>query len=562
MSFLTELVRETRRKLEDIGRSARSRDIEDIAIGLSRDMPTAHIEDIAEPILVTAEAELDRCTAREEEELVERYAIIVSETILLTALEKERLDRELSSRDLENFKDSRRKWETLMDDAKELSRRDRGRDRGRRDRRDDDRDRGRRSSSRSRRDRDTGNTRHNNSFEREGDREERESSSRRSREEDVQVQEVIQGIANGQAVTSENFPMLPAVAKEVPLYFAGLEELVFNEERGKAVAVILEGAFKVNYEKHRTDIWLKPNRDPQNVPLKIEDLEERAKKAANERVQAYIENEAEGEVSDQFVKIDVNKDLIIDGIYRTSLPAVGAEREFRSNMEELLETASLNDHVVGISTIHCINDLENVDRTDEDYVTLIDTLTALAIDTKLGDVKIVLNLAAKLFDLNTYDVIHRLYNEAVCNALSVSLKLGIKTSNILEAWADIEKLVEEATIEQPHISAIIQMNLCAALPTIFESPEVGLGVYRNYIFLPYGRSDLTIASPVRYATLNKSAREQLYGLVNKLLTTNVPAETFKPYTTLVTADNHCISLFKNRALVNDSGYYVFAPINQ
>ena len=53
----------------------------------------------------------------------------------------------------------------------------------------------------------------------------------------------------------------------------------------------------------------------------------------------------------------------------------------------------------------------------------------------------------------------------------------------------------------------------------------------------------------------------MYTLVNKLLTTNIPQETYKAYTTLVTLDNYAIPLFKNRSLVSDSGYYVFKPIN-
>lgn len=578
MSFLSELVRETRRVMESIGRAQRSRSIDDVCVTMSRKMDTATIEDLAYPVTIAAGDEIERCTAREEEELISRYATIVAETIILTTLEEKRLDTELPLREHDNLKDSRRKWERLMEDAKDIENRERGRgrdrdrDRGRDRGRDRDRDRDRdvgRSNRRRDRDRDTG--RHSNSYDRDGDeRDEREEDrgSRRSRRDEDAVETkaaVVETLGDGVTVTSENYALLPATARDVPFYFAGVEELVFNAERNKVLAVILDGAFKMNYEKHRTDIWLSPNRAAQNIPLKIEDMETRMKKAAEERVKAYVTNEKVAEDGEQyeeysFTKFAIENDMLIDGIYSSYLPVIGAERELRESTAELIESPRFDDKLVALSCLHCFNDLENVDRSSEDYLKFIELTTGMAMEPELSDVKVALELAAKLFDAVSYDVIHTLYNEAVCNALSVSLKLGIKTTNILDSWTAIEKLVEETAAEQPHIVPIIKMNLCAAIPTIFESDSLGLAVYRNYIFLPLSKTDLSIASPVRYATLNKSNREEMYGLVNKLLTTNVPAEMYKPYTTLVSLDNYCIPLFKNRGAVNDSGYYLFAPI--
>lgn len=572
MSFLSELVRETRRTMESIGRNARSRAVEDVCIAMARNMDTATIEDLAYPITVAAADEISGCTAREEETLITRYATIVAETIILTTLEKERLDTELPVREHDNLKDSRRKWERFMEDAKDIEDRDRDRDRDRGSRRRDrDRDRDDRRSTRRRgRDRDTG--RHNNSYARDGDdREERddrdERDDRRGREDrEERSTGVVETLADGATITADNYALLPAAARDVPFYFAGVEELVFNAERNKVLTVILDGAFKMNYEKHRTDIWLSPNRHAQNIPLKIDDLETRMKKAAEERVKAYLtqeEAQAQGKEADGeyvFAKFEIEKDMLIEGIYSSYVPVIGAEREFRESTAELIESPRFDDHLVAISCLHCINDLENVDRTSEDYLKFLELIAGIAMEPELSDVKAVLELSAKLFDAVTYDIIHTLYNEAVCNALSVSLKLGIKTTNILDSWTAIENLVEETAVEQPHIVPIIKMNLCAAIPSMFENDSLGLVMYRNYIFLPLGKTDLSIASPVRYATLNKSNREEMYGLVNKLLTTNVPAETFKPYTTLVTLDNYVIPLFKNRGAVNDPGYYLFAPI--
>lgn len=572
MSFLDKLIKETRRSMEKIGRDARSRSVEDVVLSLVRNMRTETIEDLAYPITIAAADEIDRCTVREEEDLLIRYGNLLAETIILTALEKERLDDSLPLREFDNFKDSRRKWETLMEDAKEMEDRGRSRsrdrdDRGRgRDRGRDRDDRGRGSRRRDRDDRDKG--RHSNSFERDGgddDRDDRRSSRDSDREERIErKEEVIESLADGATITSENYALLPTAARDVPFYFAGVEELVFNAERNKVIVAVLDGAFKMNYDKHRTDIWLAPNRAAQNIPLKVEDLETRMKKAAEERVNAFIKKEkAEGQGGGpefEFAKFKIEKDILIDGIYTSFLPPVGAEREFREQTAELIESPLFNEQLVAISCLHCVNDLENIDRTGDDYLKFIDTLAAMSMEPKLVDIKTALELAASLFDAPTYDVIHTMYNDAVCNALSASLKLGIKTTNVLDAWTSIEKLVDETAAEQPHIVPIIQMNLCAALPTMFESSTLGLAVYRNYIFLPMAKSDLSIASPVRYATLYKSNREEMYNLINKLLTTNVPAETYKPYTTLVTTDNYTVPLFKNRGLVNDAGYYVFNPI--
>lgn len=561
MGFLSELVKETRRAMETIGRDARSRRVEDVCLDLARNMGTATIEDLAQPIVVVAADEVERCSAREEEDLIARYALIVAETIVLTALEKERLDDELALRDHDNMKESRRKWERLMEEAKDIEDRDRvrgrdrGRDRDRGSRRDRDRDRG----SRRNRDRDSG--RHSNSFERDGDgREDRKDDHDRDTSKREEIME--ETLKDGDVITASNYALLPSVARDVPFYFAGVEELVFSSDRNKVVPVILDGGFKMNYDKHRTDVWLAPNREPKNIPLKIEDLETRMKKAAEERVNAFVKNEKveDGVEEYSFAKFKIENDVLIEGVYSSFLPALGAEREFREQTAELIESPLFNEQLVAISCLHCVSDLENIDRTGDDYLKFIDTLAAMSMEPKLVDIKTALELAANLFDAPTYDVIHTMYNDAVCNALSASLKLGIKTTNVLDAWTSIEKLVDETAAEQPNIVPIIQMNLCAALPTMFESPALGLAVYRNYIFLPMAKSDLSIASPVRYATLYKSNREEMYNLINKLLTTNVPAETYKPYTTLVTTDNYTIPLFKNRGLVHDAGYYVFAPI--
>ena len=164
-----------------------------------------------------------------------------------------------------------------------------------------------------------------------------------------------------------------------------------------------------------------------------------------------------------------------------------------------------------------------------------------------------------MFSPAQYDIIHRIYNAAVCNALSVSLKLGIKTDSIVRSWSDIETLINNAYLEQPQIVPVIEMNLQAAIPTFYEDIET-LSIVRNYIFLPISQNEFSISSPVRYGTINKSVRPELFGVIQKLTKVNLPQDTFKAYTTIVTNDNCSIPVFKNRSLVTDVGFYACKPI--
>lgn len=566
MDFLDDLAKETRRAFTTYSRNAKSRYVEDAVRELDRSMDNRGMDEILGPIVDVHADEADRCSSRDYDDLVAKLALIAGEAMIITALEKTRDDESLTRREVDDLNASRRKYAGILEEAKELDRRERPRERDReRPRRDKDRDRdNNRGSRRTKRNRDNDNDRHNNSFEREGDE---HTARKRPRDEDYETErdEVIPavvstGLKDGDVISAINFPFLPQQAKDLPFYFAGIEALVYREDSNKVLPVILDGTFKVNYENHRTDLFLSPNRDPMGVAIKVEDLESRLQKAAAERVSAYIKNETDAELTEHLAKINIDKDVLVEGIYRTDIPLLGSESQLREMIADVTESPDFSVNLVAISTEHCVNNLKDIDCTSEDYLAFIDTLNALAIETKLADIKTALVLAGKIFDPVTYDIIHRLYNEAVCNALSVSLKLGIKTDSVLREWSDIEKLINDFYVQQPHIIPIIEMNLCAALPTIFESKTLGLGVYRNYIFLPVAKSDLTIASPVRYATLNKSNREELYGLVNKLLTTNVPQETYKAYTTLITLDNYSIPLFKNRSLVTDVGYFVFQPI--
>lgn len=563
MSFLDKLVDETRSVLGGIIRNAPSRDIRDALDRLERGLDNRAMEDIVYPVSQLYGSDAERATDREYDDMVKKYGEISAEAIVIQCLNEARLTRDLSRAEEDRYIQSLNMYGDIVSDAKRVGRRDdRDRDRGR------DRDRDRDDSRRTRRDRDETN-RHTNSFEREGDSTRRSSRNdsrkevERTRREPVEIVEV-ETLKDGERITVDNFVLLPPLAKDVPIYFAGIEKLVYSEDKKLAVVEILEGDQIVNYEQHRTDIYLSPNRKPNNIAMSIEDLEKKTKEASLNRVKAFIEKEEgkEENFEDSPIrKITYSKSCVLDGIYSLQCRPQGAEFELREMLNEVIETPNFEEHVVAVTIEHLIDDLEGVDRLSEDYIEFLEITQRLSNETKLNDVHSALLLAQRIFSPTTYDTIYRLYNDAVCNALSASLKLGISTQSVLRDWKDIEKLVNGIYEENPQIVPIIDMNLCSALPTIFESEaKSGLSIYRNYIFLPVLQANFTIASPVRYATLNQSARPEMYAVVNKLLTTNVPQESFKALTTLVTLDNYSLPLVKNRGLLADSGYYVFSPI--
>ncbi len=552
MSFSSDLIEEVLDVLHSIAGDVDSRDIEDVIEGQRENLSERSLKKIVLPIVETYGRKADNADERDYDDLVERYGGIIAKAIAYQAIAQESLTRQLNRRDKDDFLEACNKYDRIVSDFQD------GDDRPRRKSRRDEEERPRRKS---RRDRSDSKDRHSNSFEREGDEKPTRKPRREERKEEEEVvKEVIESLEDGTAITAENYHLLPAIAKDVPIYFAGVEELRFNEDAGVATVNILDGNFKVNYEKHRTDLYLSGNRELNNIPISIEELDKKLLKAATETVTAFIEKEAnQVDVETPVQRTSISKSTIVSGTYRINESVLGMEEVIRQACIDVADNPDIENCAVGISVIHDIVRLSDVDRTSEEYAEFITCASSLSIEPKLADVKSALIAATKVFSPAQYDIIHRIYNAAVCNALSVSLKLGIKTDSIVRSWSDIEELINTTYLEQPQIVPVIEMNLCASIPTFYEDVET-LSIVRNYIFLPISQNEFTISSPVRYGTINKSTRPELFGMIQKLVTTNVPQETFKAYTTIVTNDNYSIPVFKNRSLVTDIGYYACKPI--
>ncbi len=554
MNFLDKLVDEARASLGDLIRNAATRDVENALDRLDRGLDTRALEEIVYPVKEVYGRDAERASDRDFDDMVKKYGRIVAEATALQCLNEYRLTRDLTRKEEDNLRSSMDRYGEIVDDAKREARRS--------DRRDDDR---RDDSRRSRRNDRDDKKRHTSSFERDGDerksnREEgrRNESRRQEKEEEI----IVEKLNDGEVITGQNYALLPSVLKDLPFYYVGIEELVYSEDQKKVLVQVLEGDRMFNYEKHRTDIFLSPNRDPNNIGMVVEDLDKKMKEASLNKVKAFIEeeeNKDKPELEHSTKVIKITKSSVLDGIYDAHNRAIGAEHELRDLLTEVIEEPKWDEHVIALTIEHRIDDLENIDRTSDEFVEFIEITQRLSVETKLNDIKAALLIAQKIFCPATYDIIYRIYNDAVCNALSTTLKLGIKTTSILRDWSDIEKLINSVYEDNPQIVPIIDMNLCSALPTLFEASN-GLCMYRNYIFVPVIKTDFTVASPIRYATINQSDRSEMFGVINKLLTTNVPQESYKALTTLVTLDNYSLPVFKNRTILNDSGYYVFQPI--
>lgn len=552
MSLIDDLVSDTRKAIRRAEDKASARVIEDMINKFERDLYDSNLEKIVLPIAHVHERSTRNMSNDEYDDFISKWSRICANAVLWEVITHNGLKRDLTRSEENDFRDDFEKYDHVCRDYKD----DRG---GRSDRNEKRRDRDEDRGNKKRRDRNEDNNRHTSRYERDGDDKPDKRDERNN--EPKQTQQAPVTLADGEKITSGNFHLLPAIAKDIPFYYAGLEALVYNEDAKKVSIIILDGDPKVNYEKHRTDIYLNPNRELNNVGLSVEEMEKKLTEAALNKIKAFSKEEAavveNGESSVSNIKI--SKSSIIDGMYELPETILDREDHVRQEVLDVFENRDVLDKVIGLTISHEISDLRHVDTNSDEYVEFMELVNMLAIESKLADVRSVLKLAASLFSPAEYDVIHRIYNSAVCNAISVSLKMGVRTNSIVRDWSQLETFINGVYADQPNILPVIEMNLCAALPTMFDG-ENGLRMIRNYIFLPISKNEFTIASPVNYATINQSQRVELYNVINKLLVTNLPQETYKAYTTIVTNDNYVVPVFKNRSLIGDNGYYAFKPI--
>ena len=577
MSFSSDVKQAVRDELSAISRAIDDERASDLIYETERNLSTDALNKAVEPAVFLNDRRAEKLHNDQDryDDMVEELGQVIAESIAYENLKSEKLLRAISREMEDDFKASVAKFIDWVDDYDDSDRgRDRGRDRRRdkgRDRDDrDDRDSRRRGRS-SRKDRDCDRSRkdgrHVNSYERDDDpeeayeREDRHTGRSTPKREEAKV-EVKSKLYDGDIITRHNFSNLPDNCKDIPFFYAGLENLIYREDPDKVVLNLLEGNFQVNYEQHRTDVFLAKNRDlDQNTPVSLDKLHKQMLMAAKDKIEAFVETSTSTEENPVYDtnSFPLEKSTIIKGVYE--LPdtrVVDSEYAVRQILVDMFGD-KFNSQVVGVSVKHSLYKASNSQVQTKDWAEFSSLAFSMSVQMRFNEVKTLLEYAQKFFDTQAYYDYHKIVNAAVCNALSCSMKLGIKSNSILNDWNEIIELIEETAKTKPWIVGLIATNLMAALPTIiFEEENVYL--LRNYIYLPISLNEFTVASPIDYATINKSVRPEMYEVIDKLLTTNIPAECYKPLTTLVTLENESLNVVHNRDLITDSGYYVFKPI--
>jgi hypothetical protein len=566
MSFSSDIKQAVRDQLAELSEDINDSSAADLIYDTERNLGSEALAKAVEPALALNERKAERLSTERYEELVQELGTIIAEAIAFDNLKDQRLLRNISAelegdltRSMNKFKDMCAEYEDM--DDRGSSRRGKRRDKEQ-DRETSRRDRQKRNRRGDKEQRKGG--RHVNSYERDEDpeqnRDNEEREERPAREERV-VRET--KVHDGDEIGKSNYAALPDHCKDLPFYYAGLENLVFRDEPPRVTVNVLDGDFKVHYDKHRTDTYLSNNRDTVSAASTLDHLDKQLKDAAQNKVEAYIAQQATaGDDTSQELtinKINLTKSCVVSGVYNIMTGIFQSESAVRDILVDSFGD-KFNQQVTGVTFSHLIYKADATTQATKDWEELRVLANSLAIDTKLPDVKALLELTQKFFDPQAYNDLYQVVNAAICNALSCSLKLGIRTNSVLNDWAGIEKLIQDQYVAKPHIIGMINTNLAAGLPSLIFGDDGEVTMLRNFIFLPVSKNEFTVASPIRYATINKSVRPELYGFIQKLLTTNIPPETYKALTTLVTLENESLTVCTNRDLISDSGFYVFQPI--
>lgn len=84
-------------------------------------------------------------------------------------------------------------------------------------------------------------------------------------ERTTSVNTVRTGLDDRDVLTNKNAYLLEAGLRDTPIYYAGLEKLIYNAETNALDIVIFGENIKVDYEEHRTDLYLQPNRGVKKI---------------------------------------------------------------------------------------------------------------------------------------------------------------------------------------------------------------------------------------------------------------------------------------------------------
>lgn len=569
MSVFKDLLTASLDAIESLETKFNSRDIEDICVSLGASKNREIFENVVDEILVVKEDDLAEGTDREYRRMLDDYGIMIAEYILLSVILDRRLKSKLTDRELDRLEQSASEFNDIVEDGRrrnrdrdrdrepKRNRRDRGRDRGR------GRDNNRRSRSRDR-DRDGDELRVNR--DRSADR---RSEHKDHHEEETVAQETVSTeLEQNSILTADNFSAIPKYLRDLPLYYVGLEKLVYKDD---AVEVVVFGEnFNVDYQKHRTDIYLSPNRQPQHAAKTLEAMEEDLLEASKKSVKAFIDKDtfARERPNEPYIEIPAPitaKNAVVQGVYLIDEPILGFESIVRETLADSMGKDSLNHGVMALTAKQIVSPIPGdfTDGKDPELTKLFESFknvcNMISVSTTFQQIKDMLELASDILPADGYETFHRIVNQAVCDAITVSTKLSVVTKTLLVDIDEVVAFVDNMSKEDPNIGAVIFSNLLWALPKFFIEDDAVYAV-RNYIFLPFSKNELVYGSPTRYATIDEQNKQGLFAVVDKLFNINQAEIGYDAFTTIVTTDNGLLYVLPNKSSTKVKSYYVIKEI--
>lgn len=578
MSIYEDLIYETEEALKSIEKNVSSNAIARVCINLLEPENEEILIKVAADLYDALEDAYEEYSDHRLDRAIKNHGRMMAETIILDVAKENKLLRDLSEREEDRFSDSAETYYKLLDEGNQRSRRGSRRNSGRnRDDRDDRSSRGR--TNRNSRDNDRSRRRARGDVDERTDRnqsDKREPLERPKNKDQAPTSDVVVSnsptLGDKEVITKKNYEQLPKHLLDLPMYYVGFEKLIYTDDQVHVVQ--LGDNFKVDYEKHRTDLFLSPNRKPvSHTANVVEMLEKDLLEAAKNNIKAFVEKEGQaagaGTSEDnplEYTMAKVTKpSVVLDGVYDLGLPLFGYESSVRTGLASSLGKDDLNTGIVAASIQHIVASIpkEWYDEVDTGMFAQYQQFKLLCSMTKtMSNLKLVrelLTLASEVLPADCYEDFHRLINQAVCDAITVSTKVSVTTKSVLTDFDALLEYISNAEKEEPSLGLVISTNLSLAMP-IIEVNEGDVHISRNFVFLPFSKNELIFGSVHRYATIDEVNKKELFSVVDKIFEVSTRELKYSPLTTLITSDNAIIYVFPNKGSTKVNSYYLTKEI--
>ena len=558
-STLDAIYSATLDRLKDHQRNISDAEAGDVAFVLQGNKYDRDINDLVDEAFNAMEDELYDMTDSQHDREVKRLGSLAADSLMYIALKGARLLNVISADEERDLERAKRDFERMVSRGSSRNNRDRGRGRNGRDR-DDNRRNQRNRNMRTER---PGRNERDGDGERDLDLSDKRSRNRggRNRNESEQTNNnVSSGLSDREIVTANNFLSLPQHLRDTPVYYAGLEKLIYEQENDNLSLVIFGENVKVDYEAHRTDLHLKANRTPMNVGKTIEELHNQLQKASQERVKTFIKDESvkEGVENTVETRRPITQPTVIEGLYLIDQNVYGSEDHIRSELA-VLYGDKVNSFVYTVNVEHVLSEL-NPRVRGADKESILGEFNSMTVSlsqlVNLSSLRDWMTAASALMSDDEYERLATVINEVVCNALTLSLKTAVHTSSWLVDYDEIVKLIEDTKKDQINFDMLLMNSLTTIMPNLTIDDGV-LKMVRTYIFLPFSKNEVVFASPNDYGVIAQNQRPQLFELL-KAVQANLTSQGLRSWYTIVTSDNDSMTVRPVHTATSEA-FYLFKP---